>query len=131
MFMDYKTFFKSNIRFIQMLGTFLFGVSNGMVIIKLLCMFNILDFNPKQYVYVDVEQVITAVNNEVTQQIEAQKITDEIVSAKLELARNKFNQILKTYAKEHNAIVFSSSKVIAGADNVTEYFIEQTLKGLK
>lgn len=131
MFMDYKTFFKSNIRFIQRLGTFLFGVSNGIVIIKLLCMFNILDFNPKLYVYVDVEQVITAVNKEVTQQIEAQKITDEIVSAKLELARNKFNQILKTYVKEHNAIVFSSSKVIAGADNVTEYFIEQTLKGLK
>lgn len=131
MFMAYNTFFKNNIKFIQILASFLFGVSITIIVVKLLCMFNIVNLNPKQYVYVDVEQVISAVNNEITEQIKSQQIADEIVSTKLELARNKFNQVLETYAKDHNAIVFSSSRVIAGADNVTELFIEQTLKELK
>lgn len=131
MFMAYNTFFKNNIKFIQILASFIFGVSITIIVVKLLCMFNIVNLNPKQYVYVDVEQVISAVNNEITEQIKSQQIADEIVSAKLELARNKFNQVLETYAKDHNAIVFSSSRVIAGADNVTELFIEQTLKELK
>lgn len=131
MFMAYNTFFKNNIKFIQILASFIFGVSITIIVVKLLCMFNIVNLNPKQYVYVDVEQVISAVNNEITEQIKSQQIADEIVSAKLELARNKFNQVLETYAKDHNAIVFSSSRVVAGADNVTELFIEQTLKELK
>ncbi len=126
-----NNFIINNQRIVQLFGTFLFGLSVGIALVKLLCLFNVIDLNPKKYVYVDIEKVISSVNKTITQQIEVKQITDDQVSTKLGLARTKFGYILDNYAKNHNAIVFSSSKVISGATNETEYFIDKTLEGIK
>ena len=126
-----NNFIINNQRIVQLFGTFLFGLSVGIALVKLLCLFNVIDLNPKKYVYVDIEKVISSVNKTITQQIEVKQITDDQVSTKLGLARTKFGYILDNYAKHHNAIVFSSSKVISGATNETEYFIDKTLEGIK
>ena len=131
MYMAWNRLVKRHPRNLQLLGTFLFGLSMGVAIIKLLCLFNFVDFSRKQYVYVDMVKVIESVNSTITKQVEDKQITDEQVTAKLSLAKGKFNHLLASYVKERNAVIFSSSKVIAGADNITEYFIEQTLIGIK
>jgi hypothetical protein len=129
MFTVYNIFLRY--KSLQFLGTFLFGLSMGVVLIKLLCLFNIIDFNSKQYVYVDIEKIIAEVNKNITQQLDAKQLNEAQINDKLVLAKNKFNTLLNNYVTEHNAIVFSSSKVIAGADNVTEYFLNQTLERIK
>ena len=129
MFTVYNIFLKY--RILQFLGTFLFGLSMGVALVKLLCLFNVIDLNPKQYVYVDIEKIIMEVNKTITKQLDAKQLNEAQIHDKLVLAKNKFNILLNNYVAEHNAIVFSSSKVIAGADNVTEYFLNQTLGGIK
>ena len=116
---------------LQFLRAFLSGLAMGITLVKLLFLFNLIDFSSKKYVYVDIEKVITAVNQAITKQVEEKLITDDKVPRKLDLAKNKFNYLLGNYVKERNAIVFSSSKAIAGADNVTEYFIDKTLESVK
>lgn len=112
-------------------GVLILGMLMGILVILLLSFSNAINLNSKEYVYVDVEKVISSVNNEISRQIKEKKITDNDVSAKLVLAKNKFDQSLGAYVKKHNAIVFSSSKVIAGAIDLTEYFTKQTLEGLE
>ncbi len=115
----------------EIIITFLFGLSVGVIGIKMLCQFNLLDLNPKQYVYVDVERVINSVNESLAKQAETKSISELQVSGKLILAKNKFNLLLKNYTQEHNAVVFSSSKVIAGATDITEYFSKEILVEIK
>jgi len=115
----------------EIIITFLFGLSVGVIGIKLLCQFNLLDLNPKQYVYVDVERVINSVNESLAKQTEEKSISGPQVSDKLILAKNKFNFLLKNYTQKYNAIVFSSSKVIAGATDISEYFTKEILVEIK
>lgn len=129
MFTVYNIFLKY--RILQFLGTFLFGLSMGVALVKLLCLFNMIDLNSKHYVYVDIERIIMEVNKTITKQLDAKQLNEAQIHDKLVLAKNKFNILLNNYVAEHNAIVFSSSKVIAGADNVTEYFLNKTLEGIK
>ena len=126
-----NNFIKQNKRIMQLFGTFVFGLSLGIAIVTFLCLFNVIDLNLKQYVYIDMEKVIESVNRSLTKQVEAKKISEDEISAKLMLAKNKFNLLLKGYVQQHNAIVFSSHKVIAGANEMTEYFAQETLEGLK
>lgn len=131
MYMACNRLVKQHPKLVQLLGTFSFGLSMGIAIVKLLCLFNLIDLNQKQYVYVDIEKVITSVNRSITKQVEKKQITDNQVTENLSLAKNKFNHLLASYIKQHNAVIFSSSKVIAGADNITDYFIGQTLEDIK
>jgi hypothetical protein len=116
---------------LEIIITFLFGLSVGVIGIKILCQFNLLDLNTKQYVYVDVEKVINSVNESLVKQAETGNISETQVSDKLMLAKNKFNFLLKNYTQNHNAVVFSSSKVIAGANDITEYFTKGILVEIK
>lgn len=106
------------------------GFFLGIGILFLLVQFNALNLSAKHYVYVDVDKVINEVNDKLFEQIKTNKIDDKKVEEKLLKAKNQFNNLLKQYAIEHNAIVFSTNKVIAGAENVTEYFITN-LKEIK
>jgi hypothetical protein len=131
MYMACNEFVRNNTRFMQILGSFLFGISMTLSVIKLLCILNVIDINPKQYAYVDIEKIIESVNNSLSEQTQTKKISEEEVSAKLTLAKHKFDSLLKKYAHEHNAIIFSTTKAIAGASNETEYFLKQTLEEIK
>ncbi len=118
-------------KILEIVITFLFGLSVGVIGVKILCQFNLLDLNPKQYVYVDVEKVINSVNESLAKQAETRNISETQVNDKLMVAKNKFNFLLKNYTQKHNAVVFSSSKVIAGATDITEYFTNGVLVELK
>tara|TARA_B110000503_G_C6878296_1_gene301588 strand:+ start:223 stop:612 length:390 start_codon:yes stop_codon:yes gene_type:complete len=124
-------FIKTQSRLLQILGSFITGLSIGVAIITLLCSLNVIDLNPKQYAYIDVEKVIASVNESLNTQTEKNKISESEVSDKLILAKNKFDLLLKDYVKQHNAIIFSSVKAIAGAKDETEYFVEKILLELK
>jgi len=113
------------------LGSFIVGLSMGVAIITILCSLNAINLNPKQYVYIDVEKVIASVNESLNTQTEKNKISEAEVGKKLILAKDKFDLLLKGYIKEHNAIIFSSVKIIAGAKNETNYFIEQVRREIK
>lgn len=101
----------------------LIGFLLGIVSIVVLIRSNTIELSSKQYVYVDVEKVINEVNNNLLEQIKANKIEDKEVETKLLKAKEKFDRLLKNYAKNHNAIVISGNKVISGAKDITEYFI--------
>ena len=124
-------FIKTQSRLLQILGSFITGLSIGVAIITLLCSLNVIDLNPKQYAYIDVEKVIASVNESLNTQTEKNKISESEVSEKLILAKNKFDLLLKGYVKQHNAIIFSSVKAIAGVKDETEYFVEKILLELK
>ena len=128
MYMVYNNFIRSHSKLLQILGSFLFGISMGMAIINLLCLFNVIDLNPKQYVYIDVEKIIKSVNNSLNETTDTNNLNEKEVSKKLTLAKKKFDLLLSDYIKKHNAIIFSSIKAIAGAKDKTEYFIEQILE---
>ena len=100
-------FIKTQSRLLQILGSFITGLSIGVTIITLLCSLNVIDLNPKQYAYIDVEKVIASVNESLNTQTEKNKISESEVSDKLILAKNKFDLLLKDYVKQHNAIIFS------------------------
>lgn len=110
---------------------FLVGLFLGAGILSLLCQFNLINFNSKQYAYVDVERVIESVNKSLNDQTKMEKLTVNQASDKLNIAKGKFDILLVNYSTEHNAVVFSSTKVIAGANNVTEYFIKEVLEVIK
>lgn len=118
-------------KMLQFVATFLAGLSIGIALVKLLCLFNIINLNSKQYVYVDIEKVIVSVNGILKQQIEEEQLTEAQISDKLILAKDKFNLLLNSYVKDHNAVVFSSTKVIAGAEDITKYFTDEILVGIK
>ncbi len=131
MYMVYNAFIKQHKKLLQFFGTFLSGLLIGIALVNLLCLFNIMDLNQKRYVYVDIAKVIESVNKTINKQVEDKRISDDQVTSKLFSAKTKFNQLLDSYIKEHNAIVFSSIKVIAGANDVTEYFIKKTEEEIK
>ncbi len=115
----------------EMVCIFLLGLLLGAGGLSLLCQFNLINLNSKQYAYVDVEKVIESVNKSLNDQTEAEKLTVNQADDKINKAKEKFNILLVSYSLEHNAVVFSSTKVIAGANNVTEYFIEEILEVIK
>lgn len=126
---------QSNTRIIQptreIICIFLLGFLLGVGGLSLLCQFNLVNLNSKQYAYVDVERVIESVNKSLNDQTEAEKLTVNQANDKLNIAKEKFNILLVSYSLEHDAVVFSSTKAIAGANNVTEYFIEEILEAIK
>lgn len=131
MSMGYKKFIRSNSKLLQIFGSFLFGLSMGIALINLLCCLSVLDLNPKKYVYINVEKVIASVNSSLGTQTDAQNISEKEVSEKLTLAKHRFDILLSDYIKQHNAVIFSSVKAIAGARDETEYFIEHVLDEVK
>lgn len=131
MSMDYKNFIRSNSKLLQIFGSCLFGLSMGIALINLLCCLNVLDLNPKQYVYINVEKVIASVNSSLSTQTDIKNISEQEVSEKLTLAKHRFDSLLSDYIKQHNAVIFSSIKVIAGAKDETEYFIKHVLDEVK
>ena len=131
MYMVYNNFIKAHGKLFQILGSFFVGLLLGLAIISLLSCFNVIDLNPKQYAYIDVEKVIESVNNSLNDQTKTNNISENEVREKLTLAKNKFDSLLKDYVRQHNAIIFTSVKAIAGVKNETDYFIEQMLMDIK
>ena len=131
MFMVYNKFIQRYPNGLQFFGTLIFGFLTGIAVIKLLCMYNIVDLNSKKYVYVDIEKIIGSVNVTLKQQIEEKKINDDQINDKLLLAKNRFDLLLDNYVLANNAIIISSSKVIAGANDITGEFLKQTLEVIK
>lgn len=107
------------------------GLILGILVTHFFYAFNMGDIAQKKHVYVDVEQIISSVNKNLSQQLEANQIKENQINEKLVKAKNQFNIILDNYAIQHNAIILSSHKVIAGAENVTAYFTDEILAGLK
>lgn len=101
----------------------LFGFLLGIICTIALAQSNVIDLSTKQYAYVDVERVINEVNNDLLDQIKNNKIDDTEVEVKLTKAKTRFDNLLANYTRSHNTVVFSSTKVISGAEEITDYFI--------
>ncbi len=129
MFMENKTKVLSKLnRDITIFGC---GLSIGILLMYFMVALNVIKPERMKYVYVDVEQIIASVNQNLSQKLEAKQITEEQIDEKLIAAKTQFNIILDEYSIKNNAIVISSHKVIAGAQNVTEYFAAEILAGIK
>lgn len=129
--MNYNNIIRAHSKSLQILGSFISGLVAGSAMITLLCFFGLFELNSKQYAYIDVEKVIASVNESLSTEKDIEKISEKEVSEKLIQAKNKFDLLLSEYVKEHNAIIFSSVKAIAGANDETNYFVEQMLKEIK
>ena len=70
------------------------------------------------FVYVNVEKVIQEIAGKINKDLLKEKIEEEIVRHKKDFEAEIIN-----YSKEHQVIVFSSPKPIAGATDVTDHFI--------
>lgn len=108
----------------------LFGILIGIMCMLVLSHSNVIDLSTKHYVYVDVERIISEVNDDLLEQIKNNKIDDKVVEVKLAKSKAKFDNLSEIYTKTHNAVVFSSTKVISGAEDITEYFISE-IKGIE
>lgn len=106
----------------------LVGFLLGAMCMMMLVQSNVIDLSAKQYVYVNVEKVISEINNDLIEQITSNKIDDKEVEDRLNKAKTRFDNLLENYISKHNAVVFSSNKVISGAKDITDYFISN-LKG--
>lgn len=107
------------------------GILIGIGSLVLLDQFHIVELSSKQYAYVDVEKVINSVNQSITVQTEEKHLSETQINDKINIAKTEFNILLKNYAAKHNAIIFSANKVIAGSDNVTDYFTTKILEVIK
>lgn len=101
----------------------LVGFLLGITCMIALAQSNVIVLFAKQYAYVDVERVINEVNNDLLDQIKSNKIDDTEVEVKLTKAKTRFDNLLANYTRSHNTVVFSSTKVISGAEEITDYFI--------
>ena len=75
----------------------------------------------KKAVYVDAERVI----HHVIRELKNNNVREEEMEKAVLESKSKFDKELKDYSQSHNAIIFSSPKALAGAENVTDYFIER------
>lgn len=126
---EYKAYF--NNKSLQIIVATILGIFIGIVGIYILSEFNFINLNSKKYVYVNIEKVIESVNQELAKQIENKKISETEFEDKLILAKTRFDMFKDEYTKKNNAVIFSSTKVIAGASNITELFIVKILAGIK
>lgn len=110
---------KNTLIILAILVGFLLGIISIIVLVRS----NVIDLTAKQYVYVDVERVISEVNNDLLEQIKNNQIDDQEVGNRLSKAKTKFDNLLANYTKKNNAVVFSANKVISGTKDITEYFI--------
>jgi len=75
-------------------------------------------FTAPKFVYVNVEKVIHEIAGKINKDLPKEKIEEEIIAHKKD-----FETAITNYSKEHQVIVFSSPKPIAGAVDVTNHFI--------
>ena len=107
------------------------GLSLGILFMYLMVVLNVVRPERIKYVYVDVEQIISVVNQSLNQKIEAQNISENQIDGKLVRAKAQFDLILEDYSLKNNAIVISSHKVIAGAENITKQISNEILARIK
>jgi sugar-specific transcriptional regulator TrmB len=107
------------------------GISIGILFMYLMVVLNVVKPERTKYVYVDVEQIITAVNQNLNQEIEAKHIGENQIDEKLTKAKVQFDLILENYPLKNNAVVISSHKVIAGAENITKDITDEILARIK
>ncbi|MCT4635282.1 MAG: hypothetical protein N4A31_03415 [Rickettsiales bacterium] len=107
------------------------GLSIGIFFMYLMVVLNVVKPERTKYVYVDVEQVISVVNQSLNKEIEAKRVGESQIDEKLSKAKAQFDLILEDYSLKNNAIVISSHKVIAGAENITKQITNKILTGIK
>ncbi len=74
----------------------------------------------KGYAYVNIDKVISYVVKEVSS-----VNSKDDVKLEMDSYKKAFEKELTNYSKEHNVIIFSSPKAIAGAEDITELLIEK------
>ncbi len=75
--------------------------------------------NQKKYVYVNVDYIISEIAKDLRE-----KNTDiKVVETKLTQASKAFSKELADYSEENNAVIFTSNKPLAGAEEETGYFL--------
>lgn len=107
------------------------GLSIGILFTYLMVVLNVVKPESTKYAYVDVEQIISVINESLNQEIEAKRISENQIDEKLVRAKTQFDIILEEYSLKNNAIVISSYKVIAGAENITKQIRNEILARIK
>lgn len=107
------------------------GLFIGILFMYLMVALNVVRLERTKYAYVDVEQIIAAVNQNINQEIEVKHISENQIDMKLTKAKTQFDIILEDYSLNNNAIIISSHKVISGADNITKYITDEILERIK
>jgi len=92
---------------------FLFGLVFGLILSIVI----IFAQSKKQYAYLDVELVISTISQKL--------VNEENLESAIANHKIHFEKILKDYSNANNIIIFSSPKPIAGASNITKYFVQE------
>lgn len=119
------------VRWKKEIAGFSCGLSIGILFMYLMVVLNVVKPERTKYVYVDVEQIISVVNQSLNKEIEAKRIGESQIDEKLSKAKAQFDLVLEDYSLKNNAIVISSHKVIAGAENITKQITNKILAGIK
>lgn len=107
------------------------GLSIGILFMYLMVVLNVVKPESTKYAYVDVEKIISVINESLNQEIEAKRISENQIDEKLVRAKTQFDIILEEYSLKNNSIIISSHKVIAGADNITKQITNEILARIK
>lgn len=89
--------------------------------------FNISKKTVQEHVYLDIERII----KELTIAVVNKNLSQKESEIKVKAYKQRFDKELKAYAKEHNVVIFSSPKPIAGGRDVTDYFIGKLIREKK
>lgn len=79
----------------------------------------------KAYVYVDVNRVMRAI----VDSLDAENLSADELNAQIDSHRRKFQELLSDYSASDNVMIIAKPKVISGAPDKTDFFIEKLLGG--
>jgi type-F conjugative transfer system protein TrbI len=105
---------------------FMAGLLAGGLVLYVLASTGLIRLYTPHYAYVDIEKVIASLNKT----LQEADFSVEEANKKIAEAKHIFQEQLDAYRKEHHAIIFSSPKVIAGAQDITSLMLNTLLKGL-
>ena len=98
----------------------LVGFALGALVASVIIFIFFNQIKSKEYGYVNIDKVISYVVKEVSG-----GSSKEGVKPEMDFYKKAFEQVLKRYSEENNMIIFSSPKVIEGAEDITELLIEK------
>lgn len=103
------------------------GLVTGIFITLAASYFGIINLNKKQYLYVEMDKLVSLVDLN----LKKQNLEPSAFETKLNLAKSKFTDEISKFSQKHNAVIFTTLKPIAGAKNKTDYFTKIVLEGVK
>ncbi|MHC0448716.1 MAG: hypothetical protein ACRY3E_01280, partial [Candidatus Lariskella arthropodorum] len=79
----------------------------------------------KAYVYVDIERIVQAI----VSSFSSDNLREDELEARVDYHRQKFQELLNDYSASCSVMIIAKPKVLSGAPDKTDFFIEKLLGG--